>query len=137
MRGATPSGSRPSRGLAALARAVGWNFATHRTDRPPAPALLALYAALSPAGGGEPMLRLGSLAFAAPWLLLALAALPIIWWLLRVTPPAPRRMPFPAIRLLLGLNPREETPARTPLVADPAAHRAGGAGHRRRSPIRC
>jgi hypothetical protein len=60
------------------------------------------------------MLTLGSLAFAAPWLLLALAALPIVWWLLRVTPPAPRRMPFPAIRLLLGLVPREETPARTP-----------------------
>ena len=61
------------------------------------------------------MLALGSLAFASPWLLVALAALPIIWWLLRVTPPAPRRIAFPAIRLLLGLVPREETPARTPL----------------------
>src|SRR5881227_42398 len=60
------------------------------------------------------MLALGSFAFAAPWLLVALAALPVIWWLLRVTPPAPRRIAFPAIRLLLGLNPREETPARTP-----------------------
>ncbi len=61
------------------------------------------------------MLSFGSFAFAAPWLLAALAALPIIWWLLRVTPPAPRRIPFPAVRLLLGLAPREETPARTPL----------------------
>jgi len=61
------------------------------------------------------MLTLGSLAFASPWLLLGLAALPIIWWLLRVTPPAPRRIAFPAIRLLLGLVPREETPAHTPL----------------------
>src|SRR4051794_19222849 len=60
------------------------------------------------------MLALGSFAFAAPWLLTALAALPVIWWLLRVTPPAPRRVTFPAIRLLLGLTPREETPARTP-----------------------
>jgi hypothetical protein len=60
------------------------------------------------------MLALGSLAFASPWLLVALAALPVIWWLLRVTPPAPRRIAFPAIRLLLGLTPREETPARTP-----------------------
>ncbi|HVC50865.1 MAG TPA: DUF4159 domain-containing protein [Stellaceae bacterium] len=60
------------------------------------------------------MLALGSLAFASPWLLTALAALPIVWWLLRVTPPAPRRVPFPAIRLLIGLRPREETPARTP-----------------------
>jgi hypothetical protein len=61
------------------------------------------------------MLALGSLVFASPWLLVALATLPIIWWLLRVTPPAPRRIAFPAIRLLLGLVPREETPARTPL----------------------
>src|ERR1041384_3918310 len=61
------------------------------------------------------MLALGSLAFASPWLLAALAALPVIWWLLRVTPPAPRRIVFPAIRLLLGLTPREETPAKTPL----------------------
>src|SRR5262249_1537984 len=61
------------------------------------------------------MLALGSLAFVSPWLLAALAGLPIIWWLLRATPPAPRRIAFPAIRLLLGLIPREETPARTPL----------------------
>ncbi|HEX3538515.1 MAG TPA: DUF4159 domain-containing protein [Stellaceae bacterium] len=60
------------------------------------------------------MLALGSFAFAAPWLLVALTALPVIWWLLRVTPPAPRRIAFPAIGLLLGLRPREETPARTP-----------------------
>src|SRR5262249_28591546 len=35
--------------------------------------------------------------------------------LLRLTPPAPRRLQFPAIRLLLDLIPREETPHRTPL----------------------
>jgi hypothetical protein len=61
------------------------------------------------------MLALGPLAFAAPWLLLGLAVLPVLWWLLRVTPPAPRRVRFPALRLLLGLVPREETPAKTPL----------------------
>src|SRR5437867_225574 len=61
------------------------------------------------------MLALASVVFVSPWLLVALAALPIIWWLLRVTPPAPRRVAFPAIRLLLGLVPRDETPARTPL----------------------
>ena len=59
------------------------------------------------------MLALGSLAFVSPWLLVALAALPIIWWLLRVTPPAPRRIAFPAIRLLLGLVPREDGSRRT------------------------
>src|SRR5690242_4653352 len=61
------------------------------------------------------MLALGSLAFAAPWILLGLAILPVLWWLLRVTPPAPRRIRFPALRLLLGLTQREETPAKTPL----------------------
>ncbi|MEX0815562.1 MAG: DUF58 domain-containing protein [Dongiaceae bacterium] len=34
-------------GLAALARAVGWTFSGHRTDRPPQTALLALYLRLS------------------------------------------------------------------------------------------
>ncbi len=53
--------------------------------------------------------------FAAPWVLFALVALPALWWLLRVTPPAPRVQDFPAIRLLAGLRPREETAARTPL----------------------
>ena len=60
------------------------------------------------------MLTLGALAFAVPWALIALAAVPIIWWLLRVTPPAPRRLRFPAIRLLFRLQEKEDTPARTP-----------------------
>src|SRR2546421_12082435 len=60
------------------------------------------------------MLGLGPLAFPSPGRRAPLAALPVIWWLLRVTPPAPRRIAFPAIRLLLGLTPREATPARTP-----------------------
>ncbi len=52
--------------------------------------------------------------FAEPLILLALAVLPILWWLLRATPPAPRDQIFPAIRLLAGLQSPEETPARTP-----------------------
>src|SRR5690242_2713952 len=60
------------------------------------------------------MLTLGSLTFAAPWLLAAFAVLPILWWLLRLTPPSPRRIAFPPIRLLLMLRPKEETPHRTP-----------------------
>ncbi|MGE0726159.1 MAG: BatA domain-containing protein, partial [Alphaproteobacteria bacterium] len=59
------------------------------------------------------MLTMGALAFAAPWALLGLVALPIIWWLLRVTPPAPQRQQNPAIRFLLNFL--VETPARTPL----------------------
>ncbi len=55
-----------------------------------------------------------SLGFATPWALAALALLPALWWWLRVTPPAPRQVPFPAIRLLLGLEGRRDTAARTP-----------------------
>lgn len=61
------------------------------------------------------MWSLGPLAFGAPWLLAALIALPALWWLLRATPPAPRRVRFPALRLLIGLKQEDETPARTPL----------------------
>jgi len=60
------------------------------------------------------VLTLGSLGIAAPWMLLGLLVLPVIWWLLRVTPPAPRRVAFPAIRLLFGLRQTEESSARTP-----------------------
>jgi hypothetical protein len=52
--------------------------------------------------------------FVSPWLLVGLLALPVLWWLIRVTPPAPTSEIFPAVRFLLGLNATEETPARTP-----------------------
>lgn len=59
-------------------------------------------------------MALGNLSFLVPWILAALAVLPVLWWLLRLTPPSPKRIQFPAIRLLFGLRPREETPHRTP-----------------------
>ena len=54
------------------------------------------------------------LTFAAPLVLTALAALPAIWLLLRITPPQPRRVDFPPLRILADLLPERETPARTP-----------------------
>ncbi len=57
---------------------------------------------------------LGSLSFAAPWMLAGLAALPVIWWLLRLTPPRPETVAFPPTSLLLGLKPKEKTPVRSP-----------------------
>ncbi|MBL8698474.1 MAG: BatA domain-containing protein, partial [Alphaproteobacteria bacterium] len=50
------------------------------------------------------MTGIGALAFLSPLWLAALAALPILWWLLRVTPPAPKHVAFPAIALLLKLK---------------------------------
>ncbi|MYZ46727.1 DUF4159 domain-containing protein [Propylenella binzhouense] len=57
---------------------------------------------------------IGAVGFLAPWMLAALAALPIIWLILRLTPPKPRRIVFPPTRMLFGLDERENTPARTP-----------------------
>ena len=52
--------------------------------------------------------------FLNPWLLLGLAALPAIWWLLRAIPPQPRRIDFPATRILKGLTSTQESPSHTP-----------------------
>ncbi|MBN8181568.1 DUF4159 domain-containing protein [Roseibium aggregatum] len=54
------------------------------------------------------------LTFTAPWILTALALLPVIWWLLRLTPPRPREIRFPPTRLLIGIDQHEETPQRSP-----------------------
>jgi hypothetical protein len=54
------------------------------------------------------------LGFAEPLVLIGLLTLPVLWWLLRLMPPRPRRVEFPPTRLLLEIAPREETPARTP-----------------------
>src|SRR5215204_4267944 len=54
------------------------------------------------------------LTFAQPLLLLGLLSLPVLWWLLRVMPPRPRRIEFPPTRLLFDIRPKEETPSRTP-----------------------
>jgi hypothetical protein len=53
--------------------------------------------------------------FAAPWVLLGLTALPGLYLLLRLTPPAARRIAFPPLALLRGLAPAERTARRMPL----------------------
>lgn len=60
------------------------------------------------------MLSLGPLAFTAPWMLLGVAILPVLWLLLRLMPPSPKRIRFPAIRLLFGLKGEETTPRSAP-----------------------
>jgi hypothetical protein len=54
------------------------------------------------------------LGFAQPLVLLGLLSLPVLWWLLRLVPPRPRRISFPPTRMLLDIAPKEETPSRTP-----------------------
>ena len=57
---------------------------------------------------------LGALGFTAPWLLLALLALPVLWLILRAIPPAPLRRRFPGVALLLGLSDDDTVTDRTP-----------------------
>ncbi len=60
------------------------------------------------------MMVLGGIGFTAPWLLLALAALPVLWLVLRAVPPAPVKRRFPGVALLLGLKDDESVSDRTP-----------------------
>jgi len=60
------------------------------------------------------MLILGPVGFTAPALLYGLAALPVLWFLLRAVPPAPVRRRFPGVALLLGLRDPAAEAHRTP-----------------------
>jgi len=62
------------------------------------------------------LFTLGPFAFSQPWALLGLISLPVIWFIVRALPPAPKRVLFAPARIILGLQSPEETPARTPLL---------------------
>ncbi|MBO6718818.1 MAG: DUF4159 domain-containing protein [Rhizobiaceae bacterium] len=54
------------------------------------------------------------LSFGAPAVLFGLLALPVIWWLLRLTPPRPQTELFPPLRILARVVRKEETPHQSP-----------------------
>ena len=58
-----------------------------------------------------------SLSFGAPLVLAGLLALPVIWWLLKLTPPRPQTEAFPPLRILQRV------------LADPPASPPGSARH--------
>lgn len=60
------------------------------------------------------MFSLGGMSFLFPALLGAVAIIPALWWLLRVMPPKPRAVKFPAFFLLKDLKTNIRTAARTP-----------------------
>jgi hypothetical protein len=64
-------------------------------------------------GRGRPSM-IANLAFTTPLLLVALLALPVLWWLLRAVPPAPIRRRFPGVALLLGLKDDDSQTDKTP-----------------------
>ena len=72
------------------------------------------------------------LTFTVPLVLTALAALPAIWLLLRITPPQPRRVDFPPLKILADLRPEQEMPGPHAMVASAAAAAACRLSHPRR-----
>lgn len=54
------------------------------------------------------------LSFGAPAVLWGLLALPVIWWLLRLTPPKPQAEVFPPLKILARVFRKEETPHQSP-----------------------
>jgi Domain of unknown function (DUF4159)/Aerotolerance regulator N-terminal len=54
------------------------------------------------------------LAFTIPAVLAALAALPVLYWLLKMTPPPPVQAVLPTLSIMRDLERKEETPAHTP-----------------------
>jgi len=60
------------------------------------------------------MLSLGAIGFLFPLSLSALVLLPLLWWLLKVSPPRPKLVAFPPLRLLFGLSDKQETPDKSP-----------------------
>lgn len=59
-------------------------------------------------------LTLGPVLFAAPYALIFLLGLPLLWFVLRATPPQPRTADLPSLALFEDLAHREETPDKTP-----------------------
>lgn len=54
------------------------------------------------------------LSFGFPAVLWGLLALPVIWWLLRLTPPKPQAEIFPPLKILARVFKKEETPHQSP-----------------------
>jgi hypothetical protein len=96
------AGQNAEREAATSPAAGGFNSAAGQSDSPAGPSA----SAVSAPGGG--------VSYISPWLLMAGLGLPLLWWLLRVTPPAPRTQEFPGTRLLKKIDPKEETPDKTP-----------------------
>lgn len=58
---------------------------------------------------------MGGLTFLAPLTLLGLLTLPLVWWILKISPPAPKRRLFPPLAILRNVETDEETPNSTPI----------------------
>ena len=151
-----PTTRRASRAHRAEIRAetdkLGWSFAIHRTDRPATELLLALHARMGapPPGAAieRPRHRVRAtrearmiaglpLGFAQPLVLLGLLSLPVLWWLLRLIPPPPRRVDFPPDAAAVRHRAEGRNAGAHAVVADAAAADARGAADHRGRRARC
>lgn len=57
---------------------------------------------------------ISQIVFMQPIILSALLALPVLWYILRITPPAPKIIIFPPVRFLAGLVAEEHSPNKSP-----------------------
>lgn len=57
---------------------------------------------------------LSQMVFMQPILLYSLLGLPVLWYILRITPPAPRVIAFPPARFLANLVSEQRTPSKSP-----------------------
>ena len=89
------------------------------------------------------MTAIGPFLFGAPLALLMVLALPLLLFILRATPPPPRQIELPSVRILEGISPRDETPRAHPggsgcCVSRPRSPRSSACRNRsmRRKPSR-
>ena len=118
----------------AWCRRLGWSFTVNHTDRLASEALVRVHMrhdAPTAATRRRPRMSWLPLSFGFPPMLWGLLALPVIWWLLRLTPPKPQTEVFPPLRILAQRAEARGDAAPEPLVADAAAPAAGRAGHLR------
>lgn len=64
--------------------------------------------------GEKVALNMGMVTFLNPWALMGLLALPLLWWIVRVTPPPERRYTFPPIRVFAESFPGAPPPKGAP-----------------------
>ena len=58
---------------------------------------------------------LPGVSFAAQWVLTGLIVLPLLWWLLRLSPPPSRNIRFPAFHFIRDLSAKSQTTATSPI----------------------
>lgn len=85
---------------------------TIEAPEPSATSSHVLKAGMTPLAAG---ISMGPIGFAAPWALLGLAALPLLWRLMKTTPPKPRQEKFPPMHIISRISSQDKTPHQMPL----------------------